>query len=91
MDMEARDANYIAGTPYTGATVRMRPAKGVSAGALIAWDVAAGKAAWKAGCGAETTQAPTIPASRTNTGRISRSSIAFHAVERRRHLMRSSG
>jgi lanthanide-dependent methanol dehydrogenase len=47
MDMEARDANYIAGTPYTGATVRMRPAKGVSAGALIAWDVAAGKAAWE--------------------------------------------
>ena len=25
----------------------MRPAKGVSAGALIAWDVAAGKAAWE--------------------------------------------
>jgi lanthanide-dependent methanol dehydrogenase len=47
MDMEAREANYIAGTPYTGATVRMRPTKGVSAGALIAWDVAAGKAAWE--------------------------------------------
>jgi PQQ-dependent dehydrogenase (methanol/ethanol family) len=47
MDMEARDANYIAGTPFTGATVRMRPAKGVSAGALIAWDIVAGKVAWE--------------------------------------------
>jgi PQQ-dependent dehydrogenase (methanol/ethanol family) len=47
MDMEARDANYLAGTPFTGATVRMRPAKSVSAGALIAWDVAAGKARWE--------------------------------------------
>lgn len=49
MDMEARDASYLAGTPFTGATVRMRLAKGVSAGALIAWNVAAGKAAWEVG------------------------------------------
>jgi lanthanide-dependent methanol dehydrogenase len=47
MDMEAREAGYIAGTPFTGAIVRMRPANGVSPGALIAWDVTAGKARWE--------------------------------------------
>jgi lanthanide-dependent methanol dehydrogenase len=47
MDEEARDASYLAGLPFTGAIVRMRPAKGVSAGALIAWDVTAGKPSWE--------------------------------------------
>jgi lanthanide-dependent methanol dehydrogenase len=47
MDMEARDANYVPGTPFTGAFVRMKSAKGVSPGALIAWDVAATQPAWE--------------------------------------------
>jgi lanthanide-dependent methanol dehydrogenase len=47
MDMETRDASYLPGTPYTGATVRMRAAKGVSAGALIAWDIEAARPAWE--------------------------------------------
>jgi PQQ-dependent dehydrogenase (methanol/ethanol family) len=49
MDMEARDANYVPGTPFTGAFVRMKSAKGVSTGALIAWDVAAARPAWEIG------------------------------------------
>jgi PQQ-dependent dehydrogenase (methanol/ethanol family) len=48
MDMEPRDANFMRGTPFTGANLRMTVAAGRSRGALIAWDVTAGKAAWTA-------------------------------------------
>jgi PQQ-dependent dehydrogenase (methanol/ethanol family) len=44
MDMEARDAHGIGGTPFTGANLRVKPAS--TGGALIAWDVAAEKQAW---------------------------------------------
>lgn len=46
MDFEPRDANFIAGTPFTGANLRLKPARGVSRGALVAWDVAAARPAW---------------------------------------------
>jgi len=46
MDMAARSASYIAGTPFGGADVRVKPAPGGEEGALIAWDIAAGRAAW---------------------------------------------
>jgi PQQ-dependent dehydrogenase (methanol/ethanol family) len=45
MDMEPRDANFIRGTPFIGANIRMTP-PGRDKGALIAWDVAAEKPAW---------------------------------------------
>jgi len=48
MDMEPREANFMRGTPFTGANLRMTAPAGRSRGALIAWDVAAGKAAWTA-------------------------------------------
>ncbi len=38
--------NYIAGTPYLGASVRMYPGPGGYQGELIAWDVANAKKAW---------------------------------------------
>ncbi|HEY0423778.1 MAG TPA: PQQ-binding-like beta-propeller repeat protein [Rhodopila sp.] len=46
MDMQPVSANYIAGTPFAGANVRMKPAAGRSLGALIGWDIAARHAAW---------------------------------------------
>ncbi|HET6195007.1 MAG TPA: PQQ-binding-like beta-propeller repeat protein, partial [Acetobacteraceae bacterium] len=46
MDFEPRDGSYLPGTPYTGAYVRMRPARR-AAGALIAWDVVARRPAWQ--------------------------------------------
>ena len=48
MDMEPRDANFMRGTPYAGANLRMTMPAGGSRGALIAWDVAGEKAAWTA-------------------------------------------
>jgi PQQ-dependent dehydrogenase (methanol/ethanol family) len=48
MDMEPRDANFMRGTPFVGANLRMTAAPGRSRGALIAWDVAAEKVAWTA-------------------------------------------
>ena len=45
MDMEARNASYVAGTPFMGANLRLKPPGG-NRGALIAWDVAAAKPAW---------------------------------------------
>jgi glucose dehydrogenase len=47
MDLEPRPANYIQGTPYTGANVRLLlgPARG---GEVIGWDVARRQAAWRA-------------------------------------------
>jgi PQQ-dependent dehydrogenase (methanol/ethanol family) len=46
MDWESVQANYIAGTPYVGANVVMKPGPGGNRGAFTAWDVANGKAAW---------------------------------------------
>ncbi|HZR25479.1 MAG TPA: PQQ-dependent dehydrogenase, methanol/ethanol family [Vicinamibacterales bacterium] len=46
MDYEAIDANYIAGTPYLGADVKMYPGPGGYQGELVAWDVAHNKKAW---------------------------------------------
>lgn len=46
MDMEAVSTSYISGTLFTGANVRMKPAGRRSPGALIGWDLAAGRAAW---------------------------------------------
>ena len=38
MDYEGIEANYIAGTPYLGASVRMKPGPGTTRGELVAWD-----------------------------------------------------
>jgi len=38
MDWESEPANYISGTPYVGATVRMKPGPGGNRGVLTAWD-----------------------------------------------------
>jgi PQQ-dependent dehydrogenase (methanol/ethanol family) len=46
MDYEAIDANYIAGTPYLGADVKMFPGPGGYQGELVAWDVAHNRKAW---------------------------------------------
>jgi PQQ-dependent dehydrogenase (methanol/ethanol family) len=46
MDEEDLQANYIAGTPYVGANVRMYPAPGGNGGAFTAWDPVAGKVVW---------------------------------------------
>ncbi|SHI71035.1 PQQ-dependent dehydrogenase, methanol/ethanol family [Roseomonas rosea] len=47
MDIEFRDAAYIRGTGYTGANIRLGTAPGAPRGALVAWDVAAARAAWR--------------------------------------------
>jgi lanthanide-dependent methanol dehydrogenase len=46
MDFEGVDANYIAGTPFVGANVRMYAGPGGHRGEFIAWDPVARKAAW---------------------------------------------
>ena len=46
MDYEGTAVNYIAGTPYLGASVRMYPGPGGYQGELIAWDVANAKKVW---------------------------------------------
>jgi PQQ-dependent dehydrogenase (methanol/ethanol family) len=46
MDYGGVKANYIAGTPYLGASVTMKPGPGAGQGMLIAWDVKNAKAAW---------------------------------------------
>jgi glucose dehydrogenase len=45
MEYEATQANYIAGTPYLGASVKMYPGN-EKQGELVAWDVAHAKKAW---------------------------------------------
>jgi PQQ-dependent dehydrogenase (methanol/ethanol family) len=45
MDYEATEANYIAGTPYLGASVRMYPGEGYQ-GELVAWDPIGAKPVW---------------------------------------------
>jgi lanthanide-dependent methanol dehydrogenase len=46
MDYEGTAVNYIAGTPYLGASVRMYPGPGDYQGELIAWDVEHAKKLW---------------------------------------------
>jgi PQQ-dependent dehydrogenase (methanol/ethanol family) len=46
MDYEGVSANYIAGTPYLGASVKMYPGEGGYQGELVAWDVVGQKKAW---------------------------------------------
>jgi lanthanide-dependent methanol dehydrogenase len=46
MDYEGTAVNYIAGTPYLGASVRMYPGPGGYQGELVAWDVAQAKKVW---------------------------------------------
>jgi PQQ-dependent dehydrogenase (methanol/ethanol family) len=46
MDYEGIEANYIAGTPYLGASVKMYPGPGGYQGELVAWDVAQNRKAW---------------------------------------------
>ncbi len=46
MDYEGIEANYIAGTPYLGADVKMYRGPGGYHGELVAWDVAHAKKAW---------------------------------------------
>ncbi|HEX2722308.1 MAG TPA: methanol/ethanol family PQQ-dependent dehydrogenase [Gemmatimonadaceae bacterium] len=47
MDYEGVEANYIAGTPYVGANVKMYPGPGGHRGEFTAWDPVAQKAVWK--------------------------------------------
>jgi alcohol dehydrogenase (cytochrome c) len=46
MDEEDVSANYIAGTPYVGANVRMYPGPGGNGGEFTAWDPVNGNAVW---------------------------------------------
>lgn len=46
MDWESVEPNYIAGTPYVGAEVRMNPGPGGHMGELSAWDILQGKEVW---------------------------------------------
>jgi PQQ-dependent dehydrogenase (methanol/ethanol family) len=46
MDFESLEANYIAGTPYLGANVRMHAGPGGHRGVLTAWDPVRRRAAW---------------------------------------------
>jgi alcohol dehydrogenase (cytochrome c) len=46
MDWESTEVNYIAGTPYVGAEVRMKPGPGGHMGEFTAWDVRQGKKLW---------------------------------------------
>jgi len=46
MDFLSQEANYIAGTPYLGAEVKMYPGKGGYQGELVAWDPVAAKPVW---------------------------------------------
>src|SRR5215217_6585851 len=45
-DEEAYETSYIAGTPYIGASVKMKAGPGGHRGEFSAWDVAAGKKLW---------------------------------------------
>ena len=46
MDEEGIQPNYIAGTPYVGASERYYPGPGGNMGELMAWDPIAGKKVW---------------------------------------------
>ncbi|MFL6195126.1 MAG: methanol/ethanol family PQQ-dependent dehydrogenase [Thermoanaerobaculia bacterium] len=47
MDFQGVEANYIAGTPFVGANVKMYPGPGGHRGEFTAWDLAAHKPRWK--------------------------------------------
>jgi PQQ-dependent dehydrogenase (methanol/ethanol family) len=47
MDWQDMQANYIAGTPYVGAEVVMKPGPGGNRGALTAWDPIHRRIAWE--------------------------------------------
>jgi PQQ-dependent dehydrogenase (methanol/ethanol family) len=47
MDFEGVEANYIAGTPYVGANVKMYAGPGGHRGEVTAWDVARNGPRWK--------------------------------------------
>ncbi len=47
MDFQGMEANYIAGTPFVGANVRMYPGPGGHRGFFTAWDLAAHKPRWQ--------------------------------------------
>jgi PQQ-dependent dehydrogenase (methanol/ethanol family) len=47
MDFQPNEVNYIAGTPYVGADVRMYAGPGGNRGVVTAWDPVARKPAWK--------------------------------------------
>lgn len=47
MDYEGLEASYIAGTPYLGADVKMKPGPGGTQGSFVAWDVKNSRAAWR--------------------------------------------
>ena len=46
MDWQGLDANYIAGTPYVGAEVKMKPGPGGNRGEFSAWDVQNARKRW---------------------------------------------
>jgi alcohol dehydrogenase (cytochrome c) len=46
MDMEGTEANYIAGTPYVGANVKMYAGPGGNRGEFSAWDPVQAKKVW---------------------------------------------
>ena len=46
-DVESVEANYIAGTPYVGMNVRMKPGEGGNRGFVTAWDPVHARAAWR--------------------------------------------
>lgn len=46
MDLRALPVSYMAGTPYSGVTRRLKPMPDLPRGALVAWDVENAKAAW---------------------------------------------
>ena len=48
MDWEDMTVNYIAGTPYVGAELHMKPGPGGNRGELTAWDPVLRKPAWSA-------------------------------------------
>jgi PQQ-dependent dehydrogenase (methanol/ethanol family) len=45
-DEEGVEANYIEGTPFVGANVKMYPGPGGNRGAMTAWDPVAGRKVW---------------------------------------------
>ena len=47
MDWEDVQVNYIAGTPYVGALVHMKPGPGGNRGLMTAWDPVARKPVWQ--------------------------------------------
>ncbi len=47
MDYEGVEANYIAGTPFVGANVKMYAGPGGHRGEVTAWDIVAQKPRWK--------------------------------------------